>query len=140
MGVESGQSADQRPSIGRVRALAAGVTASIMLLCAAPLSAMAGSNGQQFEFIDGFVLNNAMKSFCVTGYNQNNTQVHGCWNSTGTYTVTRSWWWVGTVSLTWYSNGGSKNGPGNIGPIPRAQGPNCWSYEDDNGQQGPHSC
>ncbi len=113
---------------------------SASLVFIAPISGLAASNGQQFEFIDGYVLNNSMKSFCVTGPNQNGTRVHGCWNSTGTYTVTRNWWWVGTISMTWYPVGGGQNGPGNYGPIRRVQTPNCWSWEDDNGQQKANNC
>jgi hypothetical protein len=101
----------------------------------------AGSNGQQFMYINGFfVPPQEVRQICVHGNNQQGIHKDGCWTVNGaTYTETTGWWWTGTI----YFNSQDWNGnwSGNIYiNIPTSQSANCWSFENDNGHQGPYYC
>lgn len=106
-----------------------------------PTVALAGTNGQQFAFIDGFASGPPpyVTTMCVTGTNQNGQHVSHCWSTTGTVTIGHGYWWVGAISITYHGGTGAPHGSGSTS-VPKNQSDNCWSWEDDNGRAGPFLC
>jgi len=123
--------------IGYWKRLSIGAAVALTAAISGVMNVSAGSNGQQFTYINGFFLNGPTQ-MCVSGTNNYGNPANGCWNLTGTYTTTSGWWWKGSAHIT--ASGGSVGNTNVWITIPVNQSANCWSYENDNGHQGPYNC
>jgi len=88
----------------RLRLLVVAGLMSLTLTGIAPLSAHAGSNGNQEELVDDM---GTVYSACADGTNQNGTHIIKCWSTPSYANPLPGYWWVGWVFNDEYNSSGS---------------------------------
>lgn len=108
---------------------------SLILGGGRPITALAGSNGQQLDFIDHI----GIYSICLSGTNQNGVHIPQPGHNKPCFTTPNygsndinGWWWVGALAMDTYDGAGRYAGTYGT-TVPRSQSPNYWCFNDQNG-------
>ena len=99
------------------------------LLAAAPIPALAGSNGQQINVQDN---RGDVYSVCIDGQNQSGAHVRACFSTPSYNNWINNYWWRGWTLIDEY--GASGNYIQTVGTyVPTSQSSDWWCVDDRNG-------